>query len=215
MSGVGKPPDRAAFGGEFGVGVGENNARRIGAEFKRHFFNTGGARDLFADCVTSGERYLAHARILAQRFADRAAAAGYALQCAVGRSGFNKYLGKFEGGKRRGGGRFENHRVADGEGGRDFVQHEQDRKIKRRDGDDNAARFRQCDAEFVVRGRNGEGVQRQGFAAQVCAFKGGEAQNLRGAIGFAARFGDGFADFGDHYLREFFGALLAQIGGAF
>ena len=102
-----------------------------------------------------------------------------------------------EGGLRRG---LEDERAAGGDGRRNFVRDEIERKVEGRDGEDGAdgKALDQSPAAFVAFGQ----VERNGFAAEACGFFRGGLEGEHGAIDFGTGEAHGLAGFGDDELRE-------------
>jgi hypothetical protein len=61
----------------------------------------------------------------------------------------HQQLGQFQAGQGRVAGRFQDDRIAGGQGGAQLVQDQQDGIIERRDGEDNAARHAQREPELA------------------------------------------------------------------
>ena len=97
--------------------------------------------DQLGDFGRAGEADAGDARIGGQRRADRRAVAGQQLDDVFRHAGLTQQLDGADGDQRRLLGRLGDHRIAGDERCRDLAGEDRERKIPRRDADDDAARL--------------------------------------------------------------------------
>src|SRR4029077_733091 len=147
--------EECAVDGSFEVGVGEEDVGRLAPQFERDALHRIGGLldDDLADCGAAGKRDLVHVRVLDERSAGSFAEAGDDVDYASGQAAISKVFCKFEGGKRRLLGGFEDAGAACGDGRSKFPCGHEKRIVPWYDLSCDAYRFFERERHCVVRNR--------------------------------------------------------------
>jgi hypothetical protein len=193
--------------GFFEVGVREDEAGGLAAQFQGDAFDVAGceALDLDADLGRAGEGDLAHVRMAGESRTGGAARAGNDIEHSRRDAGLASQLGQPESGQRRRRCRLDHYGVAEGEGGRDLPGGDREREVP---GDDQGA-----DPDRLAEGQAGtRGSDRHGLTAEGGDETGVVLEAGRSHLDLAARLRDRLADVSRFESRQL-GSLGADPFG--
>ena len=194
------------------VGVVHDDDRGVAAQVHGELLQAGRAGDGLAGGEPAGEGHHAHVG----GGHDRGADVGIAVDDGddlLGQAGLDEGVDQAQRGQRRQRGRFEDDRVAAGDGRAELVGDQVERVVERGDGGDDAQRFAGEPALPVLRALIG--VEGDDLAGVAPCLGRGQGQGVDRAGDFLAGLGDGLAGLADDQLGEGLGAPLDQAGGAF
>ena len=130
---------------------------------------------------------------------------------SAGRPGFEEDLGQLESGQRGVAGRFDDDRIAAGDRRTDFVRNEDEGKVERCDRGDDAARDAERESEFPS--AMFDCVERDHFPGEPHGFLRRSRDDVGGASGLSAGFGQRLALFAADRTCQIFDAFAHQSGG--
>jgi hypothetical protein len=205
LAGVAEASGDAALGGVGEVGVAVDDDGRVAAEFENDFLFSGAALDVPADGDAAGEADELDA-VVGDEQAGVFVGEREHVEAAIGPARLLYALGEKQRAERSLGRGLQNHGAAGSDGRSNFVGHEIDGEIKRRDAGDGAERETADDApaaggEFLP-------VEREIFAVDASGFFGRHVESEDGALDFGAGGFDGLAGL----LRESAGKFFLALG---
>ncbi|MNF69417.1 hypothetical protein D3C84_513000 [compost metagenome] len=192
------------------VGVGEDDVRRLAAQFQRQLGEVLGAaaHHVASGGGAAGEGDLAHQRVTGQGGAGAGAVTGDHVDHARRNAGLQGQARQFENGRRGVLGRLDDHAVAGGQRRGQLDCGEVQRAVPGNDRRHYAERLEQGVAEHIAL------IQRQGTALEFVGQPGGVIEEFRQVADLAAGFADQLAIVAALQLRQLLLVLGDQVAQA-
>ncbi len=204
LAGIRESAGDAALGGVFEVSVAVDDDGSVTAQFEDNFLFTGAALDVPADGHAAGETDQLDA-VVGDQKAGIIVGEGEHVEPAVRPSRLLHAFGEKQRAERRLGRGLQHHGTSGGDGRGNFVGHEVDGEIERRDAGDGAERETAHDAP--ASGGGFLPVEREIFTVDAGALFGGDVEGEDGALDLGTGGLDGLARFLREGAGEFFLAL--------